>query len=229
MRRQNDPSKAIGYIRCSTEEQHLGPEAQREALTRWCKASGAQLVAVFEDLGVSGGAELAKRPGLMGAMDAIKREGAGGLLVAKRDRLARDVVLAAMTERLVERAGARVLAADGTGNGEGIDASLMRGVVDLFAQHERNVIKARTKAALAVKRGRGERIGKIPFGYRLASDGLHLEPDDPEQVVLAHVLALRADGLTIRAIAQRLDVEGTPARGTRWHATTVARLLKRRA
>jgi DNA invertase Pin-like site-specific DNA recombinase len=227
MRRPNDSAIAIGYIRCSTDEQHLGPEAQREALARWCKANGAELVAVFEDLGVSGGAELDKRPGLLAALEALKVHGAGRLLVAKRDRLARDVVLAAMVERLAEKAGAKVLAADGTGNQEGPEGLLMRGIVDVFAQYERALIRTRTCAALAVKRGRGECIGKVPFGFRCAADGVHLEADPSEQAVLAHIVALRAEGLTIRAIAARLDAERTPTRGNRWHPTTVARVLSR--
>ncbi len=90
------------------------------------------------------------------------------LLVAKRDRLARDVVVAAMVDRLAERHGARVLAADGTGNGDGPEAMLMRGIVDVFAQYERALIRARTKAALAVKavarRADGRRPLRSPAG-----------------------------------------------------------------
>jgi len=92
-------------------------------------ASGpmASLVAVFEDHGISGGAPLERRPGLLSAMDARSEHGAPVLLTAKCDRLARDVVVAAMVERLAERQGARVLTADGTGNTEGPKGMLMRG------------------------------------------------------------------------------------------------------
>src|SRR5260370_31933372 len=85
-------SRAIGYIRVSTDEQALGPQAQREALRRWCATNGAELIATFEDLGVSGGLELDKRPGLLGALDALKAHNANVLLVAKRDRLHRGVL-----------------------------------------------------------------------------------------------------------------------------------------
>ena len=223
------PAKVVGYIRVSTDEQHLGPEAQREALGRWCKANGGELMAVFEDLGVSGGVELDKRPGLLAALDALKMRGAGCLLVAKRDRLARDVVVAAMVERLVERAGARVLAADGTGNQEGPEGLLMRGIVDVFAQYERALIRSRTRAALAVKRGRGERVGDIPIGKRLDADGTHLAVDPAEGVAVARILALRDGGASIRQIADALNAEGVPARGERWHPTSVARILRRAA
>ena len=105
----------------------------------------------------------------------------------------------------------------------------MRRMVDAFAEYERQLIKARTRAALAAKQRRGERTGSVPFGFRLKADGVHLEEDPAEQRVLALTEALRADGLSIRAIAAHLNEEGVPARGKRWHPTTVARLLKRAA
>lgn len=224
-----DPKLAIGYIRCSTTEQRLGPEAQRECLTRWCAANDVKLVGVHEDLGISGGAELEKRPQLIAAIDAIGTTGAGHLLVAKRDRLARDVVLAAMIERLVERHAARVVTADGTGNGTTPEAALMRTIVDGFAQYERAVIRARTKAALQVKRARGERAGGVPFGYAVSADGIALEPDDDEQRALATIAELRTSGRSIRAIAEELNRRDIPARGARWHRTSIERILRRRA
>ena len=224
-----DASKVVGYLRVSTEDQNLGPEAQRAALERWCAANGATLVAVHVDHGVSGAAPLDKRLALMAALDSLATHGAGVLLVAKRDRLARDTMLAAMVERLAERHGARILTADGVGNGEGPEAMLMRGMVDLFAQYERALIRSRTKAALAVKKSKGERTGEVPFGYQAAVDGIHLEENPAEQTILATVRELRAAGLSIRAIAERLNVDGAPARDARWHATTVANVLNRMA
>lgn len=226
-RRPGNPSLVVGYVRCSTEEQNLGPEAQREALARWCAANGARLVAVHEDAGVSGAMPLDKRPALLAAVDAVAAHGAGVLLVAKRDRLARDVVVAAMVERLAERHGARVLAADGAGNGVGPEAMLLRGIVDVFAQYERALIRARTKAALGVKRARGERTGGlVPYGFHLAADGVHLERNEAEQAVVALARSLRADGWTLRAIAGELAARGiVPRTGGAWHPQTVARLV----
>ena len=61
--RRRDRQKVVGYIRVSTDEQQIGPEAQREALRRYCVSTGSVLVAVHEDLGLSGGLALDKRPG----------------------------------------------------------------------------------------------------------------------------------------------------------------------
>lgn len=221
-------AKAVGYIRVSTDEQHLGPEAQRDALAVWCKAKGYDLVAVYHE-DVSGGAPLDKRAALLDAIDALEEHGAGYLVAMKRDRLARDVMIAAMIERLVERKGARIATTDGTSDGDGPEALLVRGVMDLFAQYERAVIRARTKSALAVKQKRGERTGQVPYGYRLATDGVHLEADGAEQEIVGMVRQLRAEGISIRGIADRLNDQGVSARGSRWHPTTIARLLKKEA
>ena len=215
----------VGYVRVSTDDQNLGPDAQRSALAKWCAANGAQLVAVHEDIGVSGGAALDERPGLLAALADVKARGAGVLLVAKRDRLARDIVVAAMVERLAERDGARVLTADGTGNGEGPEAMLMRGIVDVFAQYERALIRSRTKAALAVKKARGERTGSVPYGFRLAADGVHLVADDVEARAVALARQLRAEGAALRTIGARLLAEGHAPRGGRaWDPKTVQRI-----
>ena len=67
----------------------------------------------------------------MEAIDALADRKAGILLVAKRDRLARDVMYAAMVERLVERNGAKVQSSDGIGNGNTPEAILMKNIMDL--------------------------------------------------------------------------------------------------
>ena len=227
-RKAANPSKAVGVIRVSKEEQSLSPEAQREALARWCADNGAELLAVHEDIDVSGGAPLDRRPGLLAALADLGKLGAGVLLVAKRDRLARDPMVSAMAEAAAGRAGARVVSTAGEGtDGDGPADILMRRMVDAFAEYERLIIGARTKAALAVKKARGERTGSVPYGYRLAADGVHLEADSDEQRAVDLVLELRAEGLTLRAIGERLLARGIlPRSGGRWHAKTISRIAK---
>jgi site-specific DNA recombinase len=222
-----DPAKGVAYIRVSTSEQRLGPEAQRDAIRLWCAREGIELVTLHQDLGVSGGADLEDRPGLLMALDDLVTHGAGVLVVAKRDRLARDVGNAAMIERLVGRAGGEIRCADGNGNGNGPAAMLTKGLLDLFAAHERAVIKARTKAALATKKARGERVGSIPYGYRLDSDGKRLIVDEHEQEIVKLVKLLRGEGATLMSIGQELSERGYTPRGRgRWHPDTISRIAK---
>jgi DNA invertase Pin-like site-specific DNA recombinase len=96
----------------------------------------------------------------------------GVLVVAKRDRIARDVVLTAGVERAAARAGALVVSAAGEGNGTAPADAFMRTVIDGAASYERALIRVRTTSALAVVSARGQKPGgSVPYGYTLAADG----------------------------------------------------------
>jgi DNA invertase Pin-like site-specific DNA recombinase len=105
----------------------------------------------------------------------------------------------------------------------------MRGLVDLFAQYERALIRSRTTAALAVKKGRGERVGAVPIGFRTTGGQQQLCIEPTEQAALTRLRELRETGHSMRSIAAILNAEGVPPRGKRWYATTIARLLLRAA
>ena len=104
-----DPRRAVAYIRASKEEAKLGPEAQRSQLEAFAALENITIVAWHHDQGVSGGANIDDRPALVAALAALETEQAGALLVASPDRLARDRAIAALIERDVHKAGARVL------------------------------------------------------------------------------------------------------------------------
>jgi DNA invertase Pin-like site-specific DNA recombinase len=221
-----NPALAVGYIRVSTKEQRLGPRGQAKDLERWAKREGLQLAAVFVDHGVSGARPLSERPALLAALAALPELGAGVLVASKRDRLARDVVVVRGIEGEAAKAGATVRTTDGTSDATGSAGLLMRGLHDLLGAWEREVIRERTTAALAVKKARNERIGSLPYGFRLASDCRTLEEDPAEQSTLATMLELRSQGVSLRAIVRRLNEDAVPARGAEWHLTTVARALR---
>ena len=126
-------ARAVGYIRVSTEDQTLGLDAQRAALERWASARSVELVGVFEDHGVSGATALDRRPGLLAALDCMAEHRAGLLVAAKRDRFARDVILAAQLEHLVERVG-RVTVTGAVGRHEfRSEATMLRRILDVFS------------------------------------------------------------------------------------------------
>jgi DNA invertase Pin-like site-specific DNA recombinase len=221
------PSRAFGYLRVSTDGQSdsgLGLDAQRSAVEAAAKRLGLVLTDVFADAGLSGALDLDDRPGLLTAVQGLKRGDV--LIVAKRDRIGRDLIGVAMIERSVIRKGARIVSAAGEGT-EGTDAGAMmqRQILDVFAEYERRLIGQRTKAALRAKRERGERAGNLPFGYSLNPDGRTLEPNAAEQEVLAILGELRQAGYTLRAIAAELNRQGfTTRRGTAWRHQYVAAL-----
>lgn len=206
--------RAIGYRRVSTTEQAgsgLGLDAQETSIATAATRLELALAATFTDAGVSGGLALEQRPGLIAALDSLGKGDV--LIVAKRDRLGRDVLNVAMFERLAERKGARIVSAAGEGTDTNDPTSrLMRQIVDCFAEYERAIIRARTRAALAVKKARGERVGNVAFGFRVSSDGRRLEPHVDEQQVLALAIHLREQGATYRAIAAELNRRGLRSR-----------------
>jgi DNA invertase Pin-like site-specific DNA recombinase len=188
-------------------------------------SEGVEVVAWREDLGVSGGEPVDKRAGLMGVLDDLRAHGAGVLVVSKRDRLARDPVIAAVATKLASDAGAVVRSACGTGNGDSAESMLMARIIDAFSEYERAVIRSRTAAALRAKRARGEKSNaRPPYGYR--HEGDRTVPHEAEQRTVRAIRDMRAAGVTLAAIVDRLNAAPEhPPRGKRWHPTTVRRIL----
>jgi DNA invertase Pin-like site-specific DNA recombinase len=210
-------SNAVIYRRVSTGEQAesgLGLEAQAATCQAAASRLGLTVAGTFTDAGVSGSTEGVDRAGFMAALEGL---GSGDvLLVAKRDRLGRDVIAVAMLERLVEKKGARIVSAAGEGT-ESSDPSavLMRRMVDAFAEYERLLIGARTRAALGALKARGVKLG-APVAIAWAA--------------VQRIRELRASGLALRKIAAALDAEGfAPVRGAKWNPMTIRRALKRAA
>ncbi|MBK8751657.1 MAG: recombinase family protein [Candidatus Competibacteraceae bacterium] len=198
---------AVIYTRVSTDEQAesgAGLKAQLDACTAFAQQQRWTVIGVFTDEGVSGTADLEKRIGLMAAIQALGKDDV--LVVAKRDRIGRDVFLIKTIERLVIQRKAKIVALNGA-NEETPEASLLNGVMDQFAAYEVAVIRARTKAALAAKKVRGERMGKLPYGFTVVDDGVHLVPCASEQQILQRIVRLREKGASLRNMAATLNRE----------------------
>jgi DNA invertase Pin-like site-specific DNA recombinase len=223
---------ASGYVRVSSEEQAdsgLGLEGQRQQIVAFCEIKGLRLAEVFEDAGVSGGKALSSRPAGSRLLAAARR-GKTVVIVAKLDRLFRSVADAANVNADFDRKGIELIAI-----AEGFDMTTpydraMAQMASVFAELERAMIRERTRSAMNVKRSRGERISRhAPFGWDFGPDG-HLVANAREQKVIGLMRRLRAEGLSFRGIATRLDDRGIlPKRGRRWIDTTVKSILARNA
>lgn len=227
--RPGDSKTAVAYLRVSTDDQKLGPEAQRASIEAWAAREGVSIVAWHVDQGVSGGTEMRVRPGLTAALGELRASKAGVLVVAKRDRIARDVVVAAMIERAVSTCGAKVTTADGVGNGDSPADSFMRSILDAAAAYERALIRARTKAALGALKARGQRAGAVPYGYSADESG-RLSRNDDEQAIITEVSKLRGEGLSFRRVVAELQSRGFVGRTGRPLALNqVVRIVAKRA
>jgi site-specific DNA recombinase len=228
-------NRAILYRRVSTTEQAeegVSLATQEEMLRAYCTLRKLEIVAVVTDAGVSGSVPLRDRQGGALVAAAVDTREAGAVVAVRLDRLFRDAADCLAETADWDRNGVALHLVDM--GGSSIDTSTSAGrfmltVLAGVAEMERNRIRERTREAMAHKKARGELVGSVPFGYRLAGDGVRLEPEPAEQETIGKVLELRSSGLAIRTIAQRLNGDGVTARGKRWHPTTIHKLLTRAA
>lgn len=197
-------------------------EVQEHYCREYASKHGLAVKAVFRDEAQSGADE--DRPGLWAAVEALGR---GWVLLAwKRDRLARDVYLAEVIRRAVEKAGASIVAADGGGNGDSPEQVMIRQVLAAFSEYERRVIGLRTKYAMLRHQAAGRRMSaQPPYGW--TCDGARLVPCDAERAAVLRAVELRAAGKGFRAIARTLRQEGHVSRGAVWDHKTLRRVLDR--
>ena len=224
--------RVIGYIRVSTEEQAedgVSLAAQREKLVAYARLYDLNLVEIIEDAAQS--AKTLNRPGLQRALATIRRGEADGLLIAKLDRLSRSVVdwNELIDGYFGEKAGKQLFSVADSIDTRTAAGRLVLNVLMSVAQWERETIGERTTAALQYKKTQGQRVGTVPYGFDLAGDGIALIANAAEQRVPAIILGLRADGLSLRAIAAELTRREIPTkeRGTVWSHTTIQRIVNR--
>jgi DNA invertase Pin-like site-specific DNA recombinase len=219
--------KAVVYLRVSTERQGrsgLGLEAQREMVNAFAAREGLGLVQEFVEVETGKGSDaLDRRPELAAALAMARREKCP-VIVAKLDRLSRDVhfISGLMAQRIpfiVAELGA--------------DAdSFMLHLYAALAEKERKLISERTKAALAVKKAQGVKLGnrtnlaearaKAVASTKATADAFALN-------VLPVIDQVKAQGVTsYNGIAAALNDRGVrTARGGTWQAGTVRKICLR--
>src|SRR6476660_5793750 len=210
----------LAYIRVSTSRQGksgLGMEAQRENIARFAKAEGYEVVGEFLEVETGKGADaLDRRPQLKSALNAARQQKCS-VVVAKLDRLSRDVhfisgLMAQKVPFIVTELGADV------------DPFILH-LYAALGEKERKLIAARTKAALAIRKAQGKVLGgpKLPEARELAQDAIKNNADNHAANVLPMIRAAqKAGATTLREVADALNARGVhTARGGKWYATSV--------
>jgi len=220
--------QAIGYARVSTDKQAergVSLEAQTEKIRAMALVHDAELLDIIVDGGES--AKSLNRPGMQRLLALVDSGAVKTVIVAKLDRLTRSVKdLCELLERFDRRGVALVSVAESLDTGSAA-GRLVLNIMTAVSQWEREAIGERTRDALGHKRSQRERVGNIAFGYRLAPDGVHVEPDDAEQGAIGTIRRLRASGRTLRQIATDLNQEGhRTRRGSEWRLESVARVVQ---
>lgn len=226
------PTRFVAYYRVSTKQQGrsgLGLDAQRADVAHHVARCGGSVLKDFQEIETG---KLSTRPRLIEALAFARRSGAT-LIVAKLDRLSRNL---AFTSALME-SGVDFVCCDNPNANK-----LTIHILAAMAEHEAQLISARTKAGLAQAKARGTLLGSARQGHwdgredrRRAGSLKGVE----RAATLSHARALaeladllpivrtmRAENLSLRKIAERLNADGHKTRSGRpWTFGAVRRLL----
>jgi DNA invertase Pin-like site-specific DNA recombinase len=205
----------ISYLRVSTDKQGitgLGMEAQRESVLRYVSTRG-RLLAEFVEV-ESGRKE--NRPQLRAALEECRKRRAV-LLIARLDRLARNVAfIANLMNSDVEFVAVDMPQAN----------RLTIHILAAVAEHEREMISQRTKAALAAAKARGTKLGNPRYQEALIRARQALPYKPPPAEVVRLMSEWRGQGDVLRRISTRLnDLNIRTPQGCRWYASTVRTVL----
>lgn len=234
--------KLIGYLRVSTKgqaEDGFGLEDQQTKITAWARANG-HLICWIADEGLSGTLLPDDRPGMKATLDAIETRQVHGFVTLNTSRLARELGIQEYALRRAWDVGGRTFT---VGDGELKPSARgarreahFRKFKGLLDEIDRDNIVDRLQDGRAAKAARGGyAYGQPPMGVRAkkimdpvtGKQTSVLIADQREQTVIARIVELDGDDLTLREIISVLDAEGIrPKReGSRWHPSTVARIL----
>lgn len=218
----------VAYLRVSTEGQGrsgLGIEAQRRTITEFAAANGFEVVAEYVEQASGKGADaLDRRPKLAAALGHARKLKCQ-VIVAKLDRLSRNVAFIAGL--MAQRVPFIV-----TELGPDADPFMLH-IYAALAEKERAMISARTKAALAGKVGKGILGNRTNLADASAkgAETNKVGADAFARNVLPLIETIKRQGATtLAAIASELNARNVQtARGGKWEAMQVSRILKRAA
>jgi len=196
-------NKAFGYVRLSKmDEGTTSPQRQRQAVAKWCKDHGAELVEVFEDLDLSAYAKGVRRPGLermlgrLGEIDTV--------VTWKLDRLARSVSGFSKLMDTFDAANVKFATTDGVVDMTTASGRALVGVTAVFAELEASTTSERARQMHAYKRERGEWVGRVPYGFRRNGKGIEVFPEEFDQ--LTEAARRYVAGESLRQIAADLGM-----------------------
>jgi len=227
-------AKAAGYLRVSTEgqigEERFGLEAQREAVEAYAKAQGYEVAEWYIDEAISGAT--LDRPELTRLLGDAEAGKFAFVLVAKMDRVARDLMAQLWIEKELLRGGVELISAAEPFRGQDPANVLFRQVIGAFAQFERARIAERMAGGRKQKaKAGGYAGGGAPIGYTSTNGAKVLALDAEKADTVRRLFELREEwpGASLEALAGMMNAEGlTTAQGAIWRKAQVKRVLDRR-
>ena len=213
----------VAYYRVSTQKQGLsglGLEAQQQAVSNYLMEGSSELVAAFTEIETGKGANaLDKRPQLRKALEVCRKAGAT-LIIAKLDRLARNVHF---VSGLIET-GCDFIAADMPHANK-----VMIQMHAVMSEWERDQISARTKAALQAAKARGVVLGKRGMSNLKSNlTERQMASKNFAENLKGQIEGFKLRGLSQRAMVAELNRVGICApKGGKWSLIQLQRVLNR--
>jgi len=199
-----------GYCRVSTLKQASEGESldvQRRQIEGYAHMHALTLANVLIEEGVSGSIPVEERP--VGRALFAKLERGDIVIAAKLDRLFRSALDALKVVESLKGRGVKLHLLDLGGDiaGNGI-SKLFLTIAAAFAEAERDRIRERIGQVKADQKARGRFLGgSVPFGFTLGEDG-DLVPHEAQQDAVREMIALKAQGRSLRAIAAEMQAKG---------------------
>lgn len=218
----NERIPVVGYCRVSTEgqaEHGMGLQIQRDGIRHFIQEHPEyHLLSIFEDPGISGAS--LDRPGLRALLADAKEKKFSKVIIAKLDRLARDLYIQLWVEKELLVHGIEVVSLAEAFNGKDPMTTAMRQIVGVFAQLEKGRITERLLSGRLKKASLGGYAGGgLPRGY--ASDDGKLRPNR-EAATVRSIRKLHRQGWSLRGIARHLNEQHVPnSKGSQWYPATV--------
>ena len=200
------PRTAVGYLRVSTdmqEESGLGLDSQKDQIKTYADSKGIEIVGWYSDT-ASGASHVDDRDGLSALVKNLEPN--QSVLVAKRDRLSRDLMLSLWIEKEISRVHCTLESCDGAGNGDSPTDVLLKNLILAFGEFERNMISERTRAAMK-ELGKKRKLGRPSYGYKYDENGIPVE-DPKTYPSLLRIKELHAEGHNPNKIARIMNSEG---------------------
>jgi site-specific DNA recombinase len=227
--------KAAAYLRVSTEgqvgEDKFGLPAQKEAILEYAKNHGIEVVAFFEDNGISGAT--LDRPGLQQLIHESGTETFHSVLVAKMDRVARDLYTALFIEKELLLNGVEIISVSEPVGGSDPMNTAFRQMMGVFAELEKSMITMRMAGGRRQKALTGGYAGgRAAIGYHAERGAKVLNVDKSKVRTVRRVFELWDEhpDWALRQLAEKLNEEGhTTAQGKPFQPMQVKRILDREA
>ncbi len=223
----------VAYCRVSTDgqaqEDKFGIDVQKEQIMEYCVKNNMQISEWYIDEGISGVKE--ERPEfdrLLFSETAVENPPVEAVVVAKNDRVARDINIYFYYKMLLKKKDIQLISISEDFGQFGVFSNMLEAFTLCVAEMERDNITKRTRSGRIAKASKGGYSGgRPPYGYTPKNGVLTIVPEEAE--VVRRIFEMKDSGSTYQAICDVLNAEGKTNRsGSKFSISTVQTIWENR-